>query len=164
MCSPVFHPPTKRATLRCRSAICISSGFTSLPHILHSGGLRHWPQHHTPKAGEPLLQVRHIRLCLSKRDSRRCSVCVRERERQRELNTLSTHLCFCFRRLSSLMWEVRYIEHNTQTFNEPGSFIVTTAKFVSDLMLQFIKWVCCHHFKKPAYSFKENSCQVLGCC
>ena len=39
------------------------------------------------------------------------------------------------------MWEARYIEHNTQTFNEPGSFIVTTAKFVSDLMLQFIKWV-----------------------
>lgn len=39
------------------------------------------------------------------------------------------------------MWEIRYIEHNAQTFNEPGSFIVTTAKFVSDLMLQFIKWV-----------------------
>uniref|UniRef100_A0A8C3FZ08 Pleckstrin homology domain interacting protein n=1 Tax=Cyclopterus lumpus TaxID=8103 RepID=A0A8C3FZ08_CYCLU len=45
----------------------------------------------------------------------------------------------CYRRLSSLMWEVRYVEHNAQTFNEPGSFIVTTAKFVSDLMLQFIK-------------------------
>uniref|UniRef100_A0A672INW2 Pleckstrin homology domain interacting protein n=1 Tax=Salarias fasciatus TaxID=181472 RepID=A0A672INW2_SALFA len=44
-----------------------------------------------------------------------------------------------YRRLSSLMWEVRYIEHNAQTFNEPGAFIVTTAKFVSDLMLQFIK-------------------------
>uniref|UniRef100_A0A8C2ZAB8 Pleckstrin homology domain interacting protein n=1 Tax=Cyclopterus lumpus TaxID=8103 RepID=A0A8C2ZAB8_CYCLU len=41
----------------------------------------------------------------------------------------------CYRRLSSLMWEVRYVEHNAQTFNEPGSFIVTTAKFVSDLML-----------------------------
>lgn len=40
------------------------------------------------------------------------------------------------------MWEVRYIEHNAQTFNEPGAFIVTTAKFVSDLMLQFIKYVC----------------------
>ncbi|KAM6906545.1 PH-interacting protein isoform 1-T1 [Lycodopsis pacificus] len=45
----------------------------------------------------------------------------------------------CYRRLSSLMWEVRYIEHNAQAFNEPGAFIVTTAKFVSDLMLQFIK-------------------------
>ncbi|CAL8313858.1 unnamed protein product, partial [Boreogadus saida] len=44
-----------------------------------------------------------------------------------------------YRRMSSLMWEVRYIEHNAQAFNEPGAFIVTTAKFVSDLMLQFIK-------------------------
>ncbi|KAM6954193.1 LOW QUALITY PROTEIN: PH-interacting protein [Aplochiton taeniatus] len=44
-----------------------------------------------------------------------------------------------YRRMSSLMWEVRYIEHNAQTFNEPGAFIVKTAKFVSDVMLQFIK-------------------------
>ena len=44
--------------------------------------------------------------------------------------------------MSSLMWEVRYIEHNAQTFNEPGAFIVTTAKFVSDVMLHFIKYVC----------------------
>uniref|UniRef100_A0A4W5LJB2 Bromo domain-containing protein n=1 Tax=Hucho hucho TaxID=62062 RepID=A0A4W5LJB2_9TELE len=41
--------------------------------------------------------------------------------------------------MSSLMWEVRYIEHNAQTFNETGAFIVKTAKFVSDLMLSFIK-------------------------
>uniref|UniRef100_A0A8C3CMY5 Pleckstrin homology domain interacting protein n=1 Tax=Cairina moschata TaxID=8855 RepID=A0A8C3CMY5_CAIMO len=34
-----------------------------------------------------------------------------------------------YRRLSSLMWEVRYIEHNTRTFNEPGSPIVKSAKF-----------------------------------
>uniref|UniRef100_A0A674BZK7 Pleckstrin homology domain interacting protein n=1 Tax=Salmo trutta TaxID=8032 RepID=A0A674BZK7_SALTR len=40
-----------------------------------------------------------------------------------------------YRRMSSLMWEVRYIEHNAQTFNETGAFIVKTAKFVSDLML-----------------------------
>uniref|UniRef100_A0A8C7DKF7 Pleckstrin homology domain interacting protein n=1 Tax=Oncorhynchus kisutch TaxID=8019 RepID=A0A8C7DKF7_ONCKI len=44
-----------------------------------------------------------------------------------------------YRRMSSLMWEVRYIEHNAQTFNETGAFIVKTAKFVSDLMLSFIK-------------------------
>ncbi|XP_068609556.1 PH-interacting protein [Brachionichthys hirsutus] len=57
-----------------------------------------------------------------------------------DLSTMRQRLVNRFyRRLSSLMWEVRYIEHNTQTFNEPGSFIVTTAKFVSDLMLQFIK-------------------------
>ncbi|XP_075869726.1 PH-interacting protein [Nelusetta ayraudi] len=57
-----------------------------------------------------------------------------------DLSTIHQRLVNRFyRRLSSLMWEVRYIEHNAQTFNEPGSFIVTTAKFVSDLMLQFIK-------------------------
>lgn len=37
------------------------------------------------------------------------------------------------------MWEVRYIEHNTRTFNEPGSPIVKSAKFVTDLLLHFIK-------------------------
>uniref|UniRef100_A0A674MP06 Pleckstrin homology domain interacting protein n=1 Tax=Takifugu rubripes TaxID=31033 RepID=A0A674MP06_TAKRU len=53
-----------------------------------------------------------------------------------DLSTIRQRLVNRFyRRLSSLMWEVRYIEHNTQTFNEPRSFIVTTAKFVSDLML-----------------------------
>ncbi|XP_029318564.1 PH-interacting protein isoform X2 [Cottoperca gobio] len=57
-----------------------------------------------------------------------------------DLSTIRERLVNRFyRRLSSLMWEVRYIEHNAQAFNEPGSFIVTTAKFVSDLMLQFIK-------------------------
>ncbi|XP_064412563.1 PH-interacting protein [Latimeria chalumnae] len=48
-----------------------------------------------------------------------------------------------YRRLSSLMWEVRYIEHNARTFNEPGSPIVRTAKFVTDLLLQFIKDQTC---------------------
>ncbi|XP_024146478.1 PH-interacting protein isoform X2 [Oryzias melastigma] len=57
-----------------------------------------------------------------------------------DLSTIRSRLVNRFyRRISSLMWEVRYIEHNAQTFNEPGSFIVTTAKFVSDLMLAFIK-------------------------
>lgn len=65
---------------------------------------------------------------------RRYSLCVCER-------VLNQVVVFFFRRLSSLMWEVRYIEHNAQTFNEPGSFIVTTAKFNSDLMLAFIKYV-----------------------
>lgn len=43
------------------------------------------------------------------------------------------------------MWEVRYIEHNTRTFNEPGSPIVKAAKFVTDLLLHFIKWVIFPH-------------------
>uniref|UniRef100_A0A8D0GIV0 Pleckstrin homology domain interacting protein n=1 Tax=Sphenodon punctatus TaxID=8508 RepID=A0A8D0GIV0_SPHPU len=49
-----------------------------------------------------------------------------------------------YRRLSSLMWEVRYIEHNTRTFNEPGSPIVKSAKFVTDLLLHFIKDQSCY--------------------
>ncbi|XP_031437768.1 LOW QUALITY PROTEIN: PH-interacting protein [Clupea harengus] len=64
-----------------------------------------------------------------------------------------------YRRISSLMWEVRYIEHNARAFNEPGAFIVRTAKFVSDLMLQFIKDQSCtdiiplyHKMKKETFS------------
>uniref|UniRef100_A0A8D0AJC2 Bromodomain and WD repeat domain containing 3 n=1 Tax=Sander lucioperca TaxID=283035 RepID=A0A8D0AJC2_SANLU len=38
-----------------------------------------------------------------------------------------------YRRISALMWEVRYIEHNARTFNEPQSPIVATAKVVTDL-------------------------------
>uniref|UniRef100_S4RM19 Bromo domain-containing protein n=1 Tax=Petromyzon marinus TaxID=7757 RepID=S4RM19_PETMA len=48
-----------------------------------------------------------------------------------------------YRRLSSLMWEVRYIEHNARAFNEPGSPIVKSAKHVSDLLLHFIKDSSC---------------------
>ncbi|XP_064196631.1 PH-interacting protein isoform X3 [Anguilla rostrata] len=68
-----------------------------------------------------------------------------------------------YRRMSSLMWEVRYIEHNAQTFNEPGTPIVKTAKFVSDLMLQFIKDQSCtdiiplyNSMKKAAFSDTEE--------
>lgn len=36
------------------------------------------------------------------------------------------------------MWEVRYIEHNARTFNEPDSPIVKAAKIVTDVLLRFI--------------------------
>ncbi|OCT78331.1 PH-interacting protein isoform X2 [Xenopus laevis] len=49
-----------------------------------------------------------------------------------------------YRRLSTLMWEVRYIEHNTRTFNEPESPIVRSGKFVTDVLLHFIKDQCCY--------------------
>ncbi|XP_016085415.1 PH-interacting protein-like [Sinocyclocheilus grahami] len=62
-----------------------------------------------------------------------------------------------YRRMSSLMWEVRYIEHNAQTFNEPGAFIVKTAKFVSDLMLQFIKDQSCTDIIPLYNSMKKNT-------
>uniref|UniRef100_A0A8C4QR37 Bromo domain-containing protein n=1 Tax=Eptatretus burgeri TaxID=7764 RepID=A0A8C4QR37_EPTBU len=44
-----------------------------------------------------------------------------------------------YRRISALMWEVRYIEHNARTFNKPDSPIVKSAKKVTDLLLRFIK-------------------------
>ncbi|XP_030641693.1 PH-interacting protein [Chanos chanos] len=77
-----------------------------------------------------------------------------------DLSTIKNRLKNRFyRRMSSLMWEVRYIEHNARTFNEPGAFIVKTAKFVSDLMLQFIKDQSCtdiiplyNSMKKAAFS------------
>ncbi|KAM4045665.1 bromodomain and WD repeat-containing protein 1 [Anomaloglossus baeobatrachus] len=43
-----------------------------------------------------------------------------------------------YRRVSTLIWEVRYIEHNARTFNEPGSNITKSAKKITDLLLKFI--------------------------
>lgn len=48
------------------------------------------------------------------------------------------HVFLCSRRISALMWEVRYIEHNARTFNEPQSPIVATAKVVTDVLLHYI--------------------------
>uniref|UniRef100_A0A8B9CD58 Pleckstrin homology domain interacting protein n=1 Tax=Anser brachyrhynchus TaxID=132585 RepID=A0A8B9CD58_9AVES len=61
-----------------------------------------------------------------------------------------------YRRLSSLMWEVRYIEHNTRTFNEPGSPIVKSAKFVTDLLLHFIKDQTCYDIIPLYNSMKKK--------
>ncbi|XP_053329912.1 bromodomain and WD repeat-containing protein 3 [Spea bombifrons] len=43
-----------------------------------------------------------------------------------------------YRRISALMWEVRYIEHNARTFNEPDTPIVKAAKIVTDVLLRYI--------------------------
>lgn len=47
------------------------------------------------------------------------------------------------RRISALMWEVRYIEHNARTFNEPQSPIVAAAKVVTDVLLRYIGYEWC---------------------
>ncbi|XP_056421900.1 PH-interacting protein isoform X1 [Hyla sarda] len=60
-----------------------------------------------------------------------------------------------YRRVSSLMWEVRYIEHNTRTFNEPGSPIVKSAKFVTDILLYFIKDQSCYDII-PQYNIMKK--------
>lgn len=54
------------------------------------------------------------------------------------------------------MWEVRYIEHNTRTFNEPGSPIVKSAKFVTDLLLHFIKWVSYQSLSSLKYKLQRG--------
>ncbi|KAG9486236.1 hypothetical protein GDO78_009024 [Eleutherodactylus coqui] len=43
-----------------------------------------------------------------------------------------------YRRASALIWEVRRIENNARTFNEPGSKITKSAKMITDLLVKFI--------------------------
>nr|XP_033797347.1 bromodomain and WD repeat-containing protein 1 isoform X2 [Geotrypetes seraphini] len=57
-----------------------------------------------------------------------------------DLSTIRMRLVNRFyRRISALVWEVRYIEHNARTFNEPDSSIAKSAKKITDLLLKFIK-------------------------
>nr|XP_020645039.1 bromodomain and WD repeat-containing protein 1 isoform X1 [Pogona vitticeps] len=44
-----------------------------------------------------------------------------------------------YRRLSALIWEVRCIESNAQTFNEPNSTIANSARKITDHFLEFIR-------------------------
>ncbi|KAM9319596.1 bromodomain and WD repeat-containing protein 1 [Gastrophryne carolinensis] len=56
-----------------------------------------------------------------------------------DLSTIRMRLVNRFyRRITALIWEVRYIEHNASIFNEPGSSITKTAKKITDLLLKFI--------------------------
>ncbi|KFO84460.1 Bromodomain and WD repeat-containing protein 1, partial [Buceros rhinoceros silvestris] len=56
-----------------------------------------------------------------------------------DLNTIRTRLANRFyRRISALVWEVRYIESNARTFNEPGSAIARAAKKITTQLLKFI--------------------------
>ncbi|GCB60888.1 hypothetical protein scyTo_0011213, partial [Scyliorhinus torazame] len=64
-----------------------------------------------------------------------------------DLSTIRMRLVNRFyRRISALVWEVRYIEHNARTFNEPDSPIVTSARRVTDLLLKFIENKDCIDF------------------
>ncbi|XP_061483645.1 bromodomain and WD repeat-containing protein 1 isoform X3 [Rhineura floridana] len=44
-----------------------------------------------------------------------------------------------YRRLSALIWEVRCIESNARTFNEPNSAIARSAQKITDQLLEFIR-------------------------
>lgn len=43
------------------------------------------------------------------------------------------------RRITSVQFDVRFVENNTRKFNEPGSRIVQQARMVTDLCLRFIE-------------------------
>ncbi|XP_051934298.1 bromodomain and WD repeat-containing protein 3 [Hippocampus zosterae] len=43
-----------------------------------------------------------------------------------------------YRRLSALIWDVRYIAHNARTFNEPRSKIAHSAKIISNVLQKFV--------------------------
>lgn len=46
-----------------------------------------------------------------------------------------------FRRLSALIWDVKHIEQNAKTFNEPRSKIAQSAKIITNVLLKFIRLV-----------------------
>ncbi|XP_060090216.1 bromodomain and WD repeat-containing protein 1 [Heteronotia binoei] len=57
-----------------------------------------------------------------------------------DLWTIRTRLVNQFyRRISALIWEVRCIESNARTFNEPNSAIARSAQKITDQLLEFIR-------------------------
>uniref|UniRef100_A0A8C8C2C2 Bromo domain-containing protein n=1 Tax=Oncorhynchus tshawytscha TaxID=74940 RepID=A0A8C8C2C2_ONCTS len=61
-----------------------------------------------------------------------------------DLSTIRLRLINRFyRRLSSLVWDARYIVHNARTFNEPRSKIAHSAKLITDVLLKFINRPSC---------------------
>uniref|UniRef100_A0A671KZ97 Bromodomain and WD repeat-containing protein 3-like n=1 Tax=Sinocyclocheilus anshuiensis TaxID=1608454 RepID=A0A671KZ97_9TELE len=59
-----------------------------------------------------------------------------------DLNTIKLRLKHNFyRRLSALIWDVKHIEQNAKTFNEPRSKIAQSAKIITNVLLKFIRLV-----------------------
>uniref|UniRef100_A0A673GL62 Bromodomain and WD repeat-containing protein 3-like n=1 Tax=Sinocyclocheilus rhinocerous TaxID=307959 RepID=A0A673GL62_9TELE len=57
-----------------------------------------------------------------------------------DLNTIKLRLKHNFyRRLSALIWDVKHIEQNAKTFNEPRSKIAQSAKIITNVLLKFIR-------------------------
>ncbi|XP_075053356.1 bromodomain and WD repeat-containing protein 1 isoform X1 [Mixophyes fleayi] len=64
-----------------------------------------------------------------------------------------------YRRVSALIWEVRYIEHNAQVFNEPNSDIAKSAKGITELLLKFINDSSCSRITELCNTTEEqDSC------
>ncbi|XP_014793686.1 PREDICTED: bromodomain and WD repeat-containing protein 1 [Calidris pugnax] len=77
-----------------------------------------------------------------------------------DLNTIRTRLVNRFyRRISALVWEVRYIESNARTFNEPGSAIARAAKKITTQLLKFINdQDCTNIFELCSTTDDEQDC------
>ncbi|XP_019384495.1 PREDICTED: bromodomain and WD repeat-containing protein 1 isoform X4 [Crocodylus porosus] len=77
-----------------------------------------------------------------------------------DLNTIRTRLINRFyRRISALVWEVRYIESNARTFNEPGSAITRAAKKITTQLLKFINDEdCTDIFELHSVTEDEQDC------
>ena len=56
-----------------------------------------------------------------------------------------------YRRVTSIQYDVRYIETNTETFNQPGSEIVQKAKLAAELCLRLISDPDCYDIR-PIYN------------
>uniref|UniRef100_A0A8C1ADJ4 Bromodomain and WD repeat domain containing 1 n=1 Tax=Cyprinus carpio carpio TaxID=630221 RepID=A0A8C1ADJ4_CYPCA len=71
-----------------------------------------------------------------------------------DLNTIKLRLKHNFyRRLSALIWDVKHIEQNAKTFNEPRSKIAESAKIITNVLLKFIRLV-----------FSEDPCVIFMFC
>ncbi|XP_063161419.1 bromodomain and WD repeat-containing protein 1 [Candoia aspera] len=62
-----------------------------------------------------------------------------------------------YRRLSALIWEVRCIESNARTFNEPNSTIAGTARKITDQLLEFIRDPNCTNIFELCTATNEDS-------
>ncbi|MBN3324938.1 BRWD1 protein, partial [Atractosteus spatula] len=76
-----------------------------------------------------------------------------------DLSTIRMRLVNRFyRRISALVWEVRYIELNARTFNEPSSKIAQTAKKITDVLLKFINKEDCVDILEIYNTMDDLSC------
>ncbi|KAJ7427552.1 bromodomain and WD repeat-containing protein 1-like protein [Willisornis vidua] len=72
---------------------------------------------------------------------------------------LKVHCFLILRRISALVWEVRYIESNARTFNEPGSAIARAAKKITTQLLKFINdQDCTNIFELCSTTDDEQDC------
>ncbi|TRY85163.1 hypothetical protein DNTS_006353 [Danionella cerebrum] len=73
-----------------------------------------------------------------------------------DLNTIKLRLKHNFyRRLSALIWDVKHIEQNARTFNEPRSKISESAKVITNVLLKFISKAHCTDIME-IYNAVEN--------